>query len=146
VDDGDGAMTTATGAGEAPEVEQVDGSSGGLEPNVAGALAYLFAPIGGVAMYVMGGDDEFVRFHALQGIAFGVVAVAIWLGMFLLNTVVTFVLGDIPFLGLISALVSLLLTPVVGLVLFAAWAFLTYKAYKGERFVIPVLGSFATSR
>lgn len=141
-------MTTAPsvpGVGETAEVEQVDaGSDSGLAPNVAGALAYLFAPVGGIAMYFVGGDDEFVRFHALQGIAFGVAAVAIWLGMFVVNTVISFVLGDIPFLGLISGLVSLLLTPVVGLVLFAAWAFLTYKAYRGERFAIPVLGSFAS--
>jgi len=143
-------MTTAPSVpsvGETAEVEQADaGSDSGLTPNIAGALAYLFAPIGGIAMYFVGGDDEFVRFHALQGIAFGVAAVAVWFGMITLNFVLSFLLGDIPFIGFIVGIVSLLLTPVVALAIFAAWAFLTYKAYRGDRFVIPVLGSFATSR
>jgi len=113
---------------------------------VAGALAYLFAPLGGVVMYVLEGEDNFVRFHALQGIAFGVALVAVWLGIFVLNFVLGFVLGDIPFVGFLLGVVSLLIAPVVALAMFGAWAFLTYKAYKGERFQLPVLGSFANSK
>ncbi|MEF8851417.1 MAG: hypothetical protein V5A28_03210 [Haloarculaceae archaeon] len=130
---------------EPSEMEGMETGTGSrLEPNVAGALSYLFAPLGGVVMYVLNDDDEFVRFHALQGIAFGVAVIAVWLGMFAFNFVLNFLLGDVPFVGLLAGLVSLLLTPVVGLALFAAWAFLTYKAYQGERVRIPVLGSFAS--
>jgi len=158
-------MTAGTGAGtgdrseaeRTPEVPQTPDQgaaaasqsgpgSTGLAPNVAGALAYLFAPLGGVAMYLLEGEDDFVRFHALQGIAFGVALIAVWLGIFVLNFVLGFVLGDVPFVGFLLGLVSLLLTPVVALVMFAAWAFLTYRAYEGDRFQIPVLGSFANSR
>jgi uncharacterized membrane protein len=141
-------MTTSPSVpsvGEAAEVEQVDaGSNGGLAPNVAGALSYLFAPVGGVAMYFVGGDDEFVRFHALQGIAFGVALFAFWMVAIVLNVGLSFVLSDIPLVGLLWGLLSFLLYPLIGFLGFVAWAFLTYKAYKGDRFVIPVLGSFAS--
>jgi len=134
---------------QTPEAEPAMGSqsgSTGLAPNVAGALAYLFAPLGGVVMYLLEGEDNFVRFHALQGIAFGVALIAVWLGLFVINFVVGFVLGDILFIGFLLGLVSLLIAPVVALVMFGVWAFLTYKAYKGERFQLPVLGSFANSK
>jgi uncharacterized membrane protein len=130
-----------------PAMESQSGSgSTGLAPNVAGALAYLFAPLGGVVMYLLEGEDNFVRFHALQGIAFGVALFAVWIGIFVLNFVLGFVLGDIPFIGFLVGLVSLLITPIVALGMFGVWAFLTYKAYKGERFQLPVLGSFANSK
>ena len=77
------------------------------------------------------------------GLGTGVAVIAVWLGVFVTNFVLGFVLGDIPFIGFLLGLVSLLITPVVALVMFAAWAFLTYKAYKGDRYRIPVLGSLA---
>ena len=44
--------------------------------NVAGALAYLFAPLGGVLFLVLEpyNKDRFVRFHAFQSIFFGLAA------------------------------------------------------------------------
>jgi uncharacterized membrane protein len=143
---GTGDVTEAERIPEAgPAAESQTGSTG-LAPNVAGALAYLFAPLGGVVMYLLEGEDNFVRFHALQGIAFGVALIAVWLGVFVINFVLGFVLGDIPFIGFLLGIVSLLITPVIALGMFGVWAFLTYKAYKGERFQLPVLGSFANSK
>jgi uncharacterized membrane protein len=139
---------TVPQASEPESVMESESRSGstGLDSNVAGALGYLFAPVGGVVMYFLEGEDDFVRFHALQGIAFGVALIAVWFGVVALNFVLGFVLGDIPFIGFLLGVVSLLVTPIVALGMFAGWAFLTYRAYRGDRFRIPVLGSFANSK
>jgi uncharacterized membrane protein len=132
-------------AGASTQATATSGSSGtGLDPNLAGALAYLFAPLGGIAMYVLE-DDDFVQFHAVQGIAFGVLLILAWVG----TTVVWFLgsalLADLPAIGILWTLVSFLMYPVVGFIGFALWAFLTYKAYQGERYGLPVIGGFAGS-
>ncbi|PSP53369.1 hypothetical protein BRC67_01955, partial [Halobacteriales archaeon QH_3_68_24] len=120
---------------------QSPGGSGGsgLDPEIAGALAYLFAPLGGIAMYVMD-DDEFVQFHAKQGIAFGLLLIVAWIGTTIVWFLGGILLNGAPGLGLLWGIVSFLMFPVVGLVGFALWAFLTYKAYQGERYSLPVIG------
>jgi uncharacterized membrane protein len=130
-------------AGASAQAASTSSSSGtGMDPNLAGALAYLFAPLGGIAMYVLE-DDDFVQFHAVQGIAFGVLLFLVWVG----TTVVWFLgsalLADAPAIGILWTLISFLMYPVVGFVGFALWAFLTYKAYQGERYGLPVIGGFA---
>lgn len=138
---GQTATTAGTGTSSAA------GSGGtGLEPNVAGALAYLFAPLAGIVMYVLEGEDDFVRFHSIQAIAFGVLMFAAWFGVFVVQVVGTMILDGVPILGALWGLFTFLLYPLVGFVGFAAWAFLTYKAYSGDRFKIPVIGSFAASK
>ena len=132
-------------AGAATQATARSGSSGtGLDPNIAGALAYLFAPLGGIAMYVLE-DDDFVQFHAVQGIAFGVLLFIAWIGVTVVWFLGGMLLGDLPVIGLLWGLVSFLMYPVVGFVGFALWAFLTYKAYQGERYGLPVIGGFAES-
>ena len=130
--------STATGTG-------TSSSSGtGLDSNVAGALAYLFAPLGGIAMYVLE-DDDFVQFHAVQGIAFGVLMFLVWIGATVVWFLGGILLGGQPVIGVLWGLVSLLMYPIVGFIGFALWAFLTYKAYQGERYGLPVIGGFAGS-
>jgi len=133
---------------QSPGTQQSTESSGtGLESNIAGAIAYLFAPLAGIVMYVLEGDsDDFVRFHSLQAIAFGVALIGLYLVVAVLQFAGTFILSDIPFIGTLWGLVTLLLWPLLSLVGFALWVFLTYKAYQGERYQLPVLGSFAASR
>jgi len=131
-------------AGARSNGEMTGPAAGGtdLEPNVAAAIAYLFAPLTGVVMLLVEGDeDDFVRFHSIQSIGFGAVAIAAW-------TVVGIVMGiltAIPFVGDIFALLALPLNAVVGLGAFAVWLLLIFKAYQGERYGLPVLGPIAAS-
>lgn len=113
----------------------------GLESNVAGALSYLLGPITGVLFYVLEPEDAFVRFHAVQStLVFG--------GLFAASLVLSVgltLLSFLPGVGWIAAAVlgigGLLLTPVALL----AWAFLLYKAYIGEEYAVPLVGSYARS-
>ena len=134
-----------SGTGEVESSETATRSTGGsgssgLDPETGGALAYLFAPLGGIAMYIMSGD-EFVRFHAKQGIAFGILLTVVWVGIAILGPVGGLIAGIIG-LGRIFGLLMMLVSLVAFLAGFGLWAFLTYKGYQGERYKLPVIGGF----
>lgn len=133
------------GTTDAEPVESPNGTKTvdgvGLEPNVAGALAYVFGLLSGVVMLVLASDHEFVRFHALQSIGFSVVVGILYVFLGVVSTFVVFIPG---IGGLLAALFGLVY-PLVGLGGFVGWAFLLYKAYSGERFELPVIGSIAAA-
>lgn len=118
-----------------------DGSEsvGGLDENVVGALSYLFAPLLAIVLYLVEEDNEFVRFHSVQSIiTFG--------GLFCLYVGVVFVqvfLELIPAIGWLMALFVGLFTLLFAPVGFVLWLLLTYKAYTGERYELPVVGEMA---
>jgi uncharacterized membrane protein len=100
----------------------------GLDPNVAGALAYALGWVSGVVLLVFE-PNKFVRFHALQSaIVFGALSLA-WM-----------VALSVPFLGWI---VAIFIIPPVSAVL---WLLLMYKAYQGDRYKVSVAGDMAEQR
>ena len=100
-------------------------SSTGMSANVAALLAYVLGLVTGLVFFLIERDSPFVKFHAMQSIAFSVV-------MFIAGLV----LALIPFIGAAgTALLNL-----AGLIV---WVLLMVKAYQGERFKLPVLGDFA---
>jgi len=97
-------------------------SSGiGLPSNTAAALSYLLLWVTGIIFLLVEKDDEFVRFHAMQ-------------------SVVTF--GLLTVLALVPV-IGWLLSPFVMIVGFILWLVLIVKAYQGEEFVLPVIGTWA---
>lgn len=101
------------------------GKVGGMDENVAGALAYLV--IVAIVWLVLEpyNKNRFVLFHSIQAIALAVVSMGI-----------SIVLGMIPILGWIV----LLFFP---LVMFVVWVICFVKAFRGEMFKLPILGDFA---
>ena len=97
----------------------------GLEENIAGLLCYVLGWVTGIVFLVLEKENKFVRFHAMQSLV-------TFLGLF----VIAIVAGFIPFIGWI---ISILIAP-LGLIL---WLLLMYKAFKGERFKLPIVGDFA---
>jgi uncharacterized membrane protein len=47
------------------------------------------------------------------------------------------VLAHIPIIGFLG----LIMFPVLGLLVFAVWIFLMYKAYSHEKFKLPIIGN-----
>ena len=136
---GCGAPTTAavppaaTAAAQAPAAS----AGGGLAPNMAGALAYVTI-IPAILFLVMEpyNKDRFIRFHSFQCLFFAG-------AMFVLSIVLMilgFVLAFIPVVGWI---ISLLLWLALSLGSLGLVIFLIYKAYQGEKVLLPVIGNLA---
>jgi uncharacterized membrane protein len=113
----------------------------GLSENVAGALSYLLGILTGIVFLVVEKDNEYVRFNAAQSIVvFGGIAV-LAIGISILSTILGFLLGD--FLGLLVGFLLFLVWAAVGLVGFGLWAFLMYRAYRGNSFRVPIAAGYA---
>ena len=135
-----GAPTT----GAAPQTGVPPGGpkSTGLTSNVAAALAYVAGLITGIIFLAVApyNRDPFVRFHAFQSIflsvfyiAFSLVWGAIFGTLFLVS--LGFLFGTLAFLWSLLRLAFLLL-----------WLFMIYKAYRNERFLLPVIGPLAAKQ
>jgi len=92
-------------------------TTGGVDSKLMAALSYLW--ILSVVMLVIKKDDEFVKFHAKQGLV-----------IFIFSLI-----GMIPFLFWISWLIWIItvIAVIIGFV----------KAYGGEKYKIPVFGDIA---
>jgi len=97
----------------------------GIDENIEGLLCYVLGFITGILFLVVEKDNKFVRFHAMQSIA-----------TFLILFVVSVVIGFIPFIGWV-------ISPLIGLAGLILWLLLMYKAYKGEKYKLPIAGDFA---
>jgi uncharacterized membrane protein len=96
-----------------------------LDENVASLLCYVLGWITGLIFFLVEKENKMVRFHAMQSIVvFGSI------------TVVSIIVGWIPFVGyIIGVLLSIL-----ALVL---WILLMIKAYQGEKYKLPIAGDIA---
>lgn len=109
-------------------MENVKKTSLGMDENIEAALSYFLGFLTGILFFVLEKESKFVRFHAMQSIA-----------VFIALVVINMVLGII----LSITIVGLLLFPLIWLIEVILWIFLMYKAYKGEKFKLPVVGDFA---
>lgn len=128
-----GAASPDPGPEPYPPSGPVQGGGSGLPENVAGALSYLLGPITGIVFFLIDRERPFVRFHAVQCIAFTIVWVVLWVVL----TILGFVLNVIPILGTIIGILLSLGVTVAG---FGIWLWLMYQAYQGKRWEIPGLG------
>lgn len=97
----------------------------GLKKETAAALCTLLGPTLVVpVLFIILEKDEFVRFWAFQSIV-------VYLVLFVLNWVLVLTI----FLALLTPLVF-----VVGVVL---WLVMTYKAWQGDRWEVPLVGKLA---
>lgn len=108
---------------------------GGIDPKIAGILAYLFGWLGGLVIYLVN-KDNLSRFHGAQSILLNIAVFIVFFGLSILSFILGFV-GD--FLGLIF----LFLYPIIGLGLLALVIYLMISAYQGKKVVLPVIGPMA---
>ena len=97
----------------------------GIDENIEGLLCYVLGWITGIVFLVLEKENKFVRFHAMQSLA-----------TFLVLFIILVIIGMIPVVGwVISILISIFML--------LLWLFLMYKAFKGERYKLPIVGEFA---
>jgi uncharacterized membrane protein len=119
-----------------------ESQSTGLTSNVAAALSYVVGFITGIIFLAIApyNKDPFVRFHAFQSIflsvayiAFSIVWGAIFGTLFLVS------------LGFLFSMIALLWS-LLRLAFLLLWLFMIYKAYKNERFSLPIIGPLAAKQ
>jgi uncharacterized membrane protein len=128
----------AGGAAVAPAVPAGTVSAGGgLTSNTAGALAYVTI-IPAILFLILEpySKDRFVRFHSFQCLFFAATMIVFSIVL----AIVGFVLAFVQVLGFI---LSMLLWATLWLGSLGLVIFLIYKAYNGEKFMLPVIGKFA---
>ena len=108
-----------------------DSPTAGMEENVAGLLCYLVGWVTGL-IFLLIDKRPFVKFHAAQSIAFNICIFPFWIALWIIELI----LAHIPIIGFLG----LIMFPVFGLVIFALWIFLMFKAYSHEKFKLPIIG------
>lgn len=109
---------------------------GGMTSNLAGVLCYSLGLLTGVLFLALPPHNQnpFVRFHAFQSIFLHFAFIGIWIVESILVSVLPWSMGAA--LSLMGALIAL-----AGL---AVWLFIMYKAWRGERYRLPLVGELAS--
>ena len=98
---------------------------------LASALAYLTLVPGVVLLFLpQFRESRFVRFHAWQSIL-------LW-GLFAAFTLISLLLSNLA-----AAMFFLLFGILASLAMFFLWIVLSFKAWQGDRFELPILGALA---
>lgn len=132
--------------GATPEKKTVETETG-IDQNVAGALAYAFGIVTGLVFYLVERENEFVRFHAAQSIAFSASVLALYVGLSVVGAVVSALsvsggTGAFVAFGLVSLVLSLAWLAIT-LGSFVLWVYLMVRAYQGETPRVPVIAGLA---
>lgn len=113
------------------------GTTGWLQENVAGALAYMTVIPAIIFLRIMPFKrNQFVRFHSWQSIFLVVAGLVIGAAV----RVVFAIFALIPRIGY---LFSWLVVILVSLAWFLVWLVVMVKAFQGEQFKLPIIGDFA---
>lgn len=106
-------------------------TSMGIDPQLAGLLAYLLSPISGLVIYLIEKENREVRYHAAQSVLLGAALVVAWFALLIISM--------IPVIGLIA----LLGYAVVGLGAFVLWIYLLIQGYQLNHVKLPIAGDMA---
>ncbi len=112
----------------------------GLQPNLAATLSYVFTIISGAVFLIIEKDNKYVRFHAMQSILLGAAFFIIWMALAVFSVAV------LPFMHVMVWFINSAVHLVLGLGWLILWALLMYKAHKGEKFKLPVIGNIAEKK
>lgn len=131
----DPASTSPTG----PVSSTDAAASGAIPPPLGAAIAAAVPIIGSVVMLVLERKNAFVRFYAMQSLVFGLAWIVLGIGL----TIANVILGLIPLIGWLLALVLGIASSLLFLAFLVVWAFQIYKALTGVEWEIPYLGQIA---
>jgi uncharacterized membrane protein len=116
----------------------------GLDENVASAACYVLTWVTGIIFFVMEKDNKTVRFHAMQSIlTFLPLMILVWIISAVIGIMMfgAGVYGAIGIWGIFSLLIML-----IWIIMLLLWLFLMYKAYQGEKFLVPIVGAIAENQ
>ena len=111
--------------------------SSGMDPKLAGLLAYLVPPITGIIFFLIEKTNQVVRWHAAQSIVFGIAWIVLWIAFTVLSMVLTAIL---PIIGTIIGFLIWIVVFLGGVVL---WVVCLIKGYSGQMWRMPIIAPYA---
>ena len=115
-----------------------------LDENVASAACYVLGWLTGFIFFLIEKDNKTVRFHAMQSIlTFLPLSILYWIlgAVFSMMVYSAGMYGAFGIWGLFS-----LLSTLIGIIMLILWLVLIYKAYSGEKFMVPIVGPIAENQ
>lgn len=107
-------------------------TSMGIDPKLAGLLAYLLGVISGLIIFLIEKEHQEVRYHAAQSIIVSVALIA--------ANIAVGIISIVPVVGWIIGLVGSLVLGLGGL---ALWIYLMIQGYQLNHVRLPVAGDMA---
>lgn len=118
------------------------GERNSVDDNLLAALCYWLCCLCGLPALIIfllkKEESPFIKFHSLQAL----ITTVIWVVISIVINVALNILAMLPGIGIVIAGVASLGMSVVALGVLGFFIFVGIKAYNGEEFEIPVLGSF----
>ena len=111
--------------------------SSGMDPKLAGLLAYLVPPITGIVFFLIEKTNQVVRWHAAQSIVFGIAWIVLWIAFTVLSMVLTAIL---PIIGTIIGFLVWIVVFLGGVVI---WVVCLIKGYSGQMWRMPLIAPYA---
>jgi uncharacterized membrane protein len=123
-------------------------SSLGMAPNVAAAISYIW--IVGLVLFFLEKTNNFIRFHAMQSVLYGIAWTVVMIVLGILNTVIAIVFGvasaaagDPGIIGALIGLITMVIWLVIPLVYIGGLILGAVKAYQNTKFKFPFIGNMA---
>ena len=123
-------------------------SSTGMAPNVAAAISYIW--IVGLVLFFLEKTNNFIRFHAMQSVLYGIGWTIVMIVLGILNTIIAIVFGvasaaagDPGIIGALIGLITMVIWLVIPLVYIGGLILGAVKAYQNTKFKFPVIGNMA---
>ncbi|HEX5155700.1 MAG TPA: hypothetical protein VFW17_00665 [Ktedonobacterales bacterium] len=121
---------------------------GSLEAHIVAGLGYFFTPVLPFIFFLMEKTNKFVRFHAMQSMILGVVAIAWYVIVVIINSIIfaaslADTSGTVSTVGTLGSCLIGCLYIVGGLGLFGLWLWGIISAFTGKYQKLPVIGNLA---
>jgi uncharacterized membrane protein len=118
------------------------GERNSVDDNLLAALCYwlcCFCGLPALIIFLLKKEESaFIKFHSLQAL----IATVAWVVISIVINVALNMFAMVPGIGIVIAGVASLGMSVVALGVLGFFIFVGIKAYNGEEFEIPILGSF----
>lgn len=110
----------------------------GMGERIEGALCYVLWFISGIILLIIEKDNKFVRFHALQSIA-------TFLPLYVIVTEIEKISAlTMAFqTNIFGMLIYVVISSVLWTLIAILWLLLIYKASRGEKYKLPIVGRIA---
>lgn len=106
-------------------------TSMGIDPQLAGLLAYLLGVVSGLVIFLVEKQHQEVRYHAAQSIIVSVALIVV--------NIALSIVGAIPVIGWIT----LIAMPLIGLGALILWIYLLVQGYQLNHVRLPWAGELA---